>query len=94
MKIVVLNGSPKGDTSVTIHSVKYLQKKYPKHEFKILNIAKRIKGIERRRATFDGIVEEIAAADGVLWAFPLYLLIFSAFVVPITLAGLETLPVG
>ena len=28
MKIVVLNGSPKGDSSVTIHSVKYLQKKY------------------------------------------------------------------
>ncbi len=28
------------------------------------------------------------------WAFPLYLLIFSAFVVPITLAGLKVLPPG
>ena len=28
------------------------------------------------------------------WIFPLYLLVFSAFVVPITLAGLQALPVG
>ena len=66
MKIVVLNGSPKGDSSVTIHSVKYLQKKYPEHEFNILHIAKRIKGIERNRNTFDSIIDEIAASDGLL----------------------------
>lgn len=78
MKIVVLNGSPKGDSSVTIHSVKYLQKKYPEHDFNIINIAKRIKGIEQKRATFDSIIEAIAAADGVLWAFPLYVLMVPA----------------
>jgi multimeric flavodoxin WrbA len=78
MKIAVLNGSPKGDSSVTIHSVKYLQKKMPEHEFNLLNIAKRIKGIERSRKTFDGIITEIAAADGVIWAFPLYLLLVPA----------------
>lgn len=78
MKIVVINGSPKGDSSVTIHSVKFLQKKFPEHEFHILHIAKRIKGIERRRQTFDGIIDEIEAADGVLWAFPLYILMVPA----------------
>lgn len=78
MKIVVLNGSPKGDNSVTVHSAKYLQKKFPEHDFNILHIAKRIKGIERKRKTFDGIIELIAAADGVLWAFPLYLLLVPA----------------
>jgi multimeric flavodoxin WrbA len=74
MKIVVLNGSPKGESSCTIHSAMYLQKKFPEHEFSIINIAKRIKGIERKRKTFDGIIEEIDSADGVLWAFPLYVL--------------------
>jgi multimeric flavodoxin WrbA len=78
MKIVVLNGSPKGDSSVTIHSVKYLQKKYPDHDFDIIHIAKRIKGIERRRETFDEIIAEISAADGVLWAFSLYVLMVPA----------------
>jgi multimeric flavodoxin WrbA len=78
MKIVVLNGSPKGNDSVTIHSVKYLQKKFPEHNFNILHIAKRLKGIERKRKTFDGIIEYIAAADGGLWAFPLYVLLVPA----------------
>ena len=78
MKIVVLNGSPKGDSSVTVHSAKYLQKKFPEHDFNIIHIAKRIKGIERKRKSFDDIIDEIAAADGVLWAFPLYLLMVPA----------------
>jgi multimeric flavodoxin WrbA len=78
MNIVVLNGSPKGDSSVTIHSVKYLQKKYPQHDFDIIHIAKRIKGIERKRGIFDEIISEISAADGVLWAFPLYVLMVPA----------------
>jgi multimeric flavodoxin WrbA len=78
MKIVVLNGSPKGDNSITIHSVKYLQKRYPEHDFNILHIGKRMKGIERNRKTFDGIIEEIGAADGVLWAFPVYLMMVPA----------------
>jgi multimeric flavodoxin WrbA len=78
MNIVVLNGSPKGDDSVTVHSAKYLEKKFPEHAFSIINIAKRIKGIERKRKTFDAIIEEIAAADGVLWTFPLYILLVPA----------------
>ena len=45
MWVVVLNGSPKGDDSVTIHSVKYLQKKYDEHDFNILHIAKRIEAL-------------------------------------------------
>jgi hypothetical protein len=52
-----LNGSPKGDSSVTIYSVKYLQKKYPDYDFSILHIAKRMKGIEWNRETFDEIIK-------------------------------------
>jgi len=36
MKITVLNGSPKGDLSVTLQYVNFIQKKFPHHEFKIL----------------------------------------------------------
>jgi multimeric flavodoxin WrbA len=78
MRIVVLNGSPKGDDSVTIHSVKFLQKKIPQHEFRIHNIAQRIRGIEGRSELFDEILEEIKLADAVLWTFPLYLLLVPA----------------
>jgi multimeric flavodoxin WrbA len=78
MKIVVLNGSPKGDDSVTIHSVKYLQKQIPQHEFKIHNISQRIRGIEGRNELFNEIIEEIKLSDAVLWTFPLYLLLVPA----------------
>jgi len=78
MKIVVLNGSPKGDVSVTMQYVNYLIKKYPQHEYKTVNISQRIKAIEKNQKEFDQIIADIQAADGVLWAFPLYILLVHA----------------
>lgn len=72
MKIVVLNGSPKGDTSVTMQYVHFLQKTFPQHEMKIMNISQRIQAIEKDEKTFQEIIHEISLANGVLWAFPLY----------------------
>lgn len=78
MKIVVLNGSPKGDVSVTMRYVAYIQKYYPQHELKIIHIAQRIGAIEKDEAEFTRILNEIASADGVLWAFPLYIFVVIA----------------
>ncbi len=70
MKIIVLNGSPKGESSVTMQYVGFIQKKFPQHELKILNIAQRGKQIESREDVFQEMIEEIKKVDGVLWAFP------------------------
>jgi multimeric flavodoxin WrbA len=78
MKITVLNGSPKGEFSVTMQYVAYLAKLYPQHEFNILHIAQRIKRIESDQKTFDEIIEQIRSSDGVLWGFPLYILLVHA----------------
>ena len=43
MKIVILNGSPKGDYSVTLHTCLYIKKHYPMHEYEVLNVGKDIK---------------------------------------------------
>lgn len=72
MKIVVLNGSPKGDLSVTMQYVKYIQKKYSQHEFKIINITQRINQIEKEEGQFADIIEDIRSSNGVIWGFPLY----------------------
>jgi multimeric flavodoxin WrbA len=72
MKIVVLNGSPKGETSVTMQYVHFIRKKFPQHELDILNITQRIKMIEREDDSFREIIHKIRSADGVLWAFPVY----------------------
>ncbi len=75
MKIVVLNGSPKGDVSVTMQYIAYIRKKFPDHSYEILNIAHEIKKIESDMAVWDRTLESIRSADLVLWAFPLYYLV-------------------
>lgn len=72
MKITVLNGSPKGQTSVTMQYVHYIQKKFPQHKLEIIDIAQQLRKIERDEATFQDVVDRVRASDGVLWAFPLY----------------------
>ena len=78
MKITVLNGSPKGELSVTIQSVAYLARIYPQHEFNIIHIAQRIKRLETDQAVFNQVIDQVRASDAVLWGFPLYILIVHA----------------
>jgi multimeric flavodoxin WrbA len=72
MKIIVLNGSPKGRKSVTMQYINYIQKKFPQHELEILDIAQKIKKIEKDDNVFKGIINEIKSSDGVLWTYPVY----------------------
>jgi multimeric flavodoxin WrbA len=74
MKMTVLNGSPKGIKSVTMQYVNYIQKVFPQHELDIVNIAQRIKKIERDEQAFQEIIDRVQSSDGILWAFPLYVL--------------------
>lgn len=78
MNIIVLNGSPKGELSITMQYVRYLGKKFPQHEFRILHIARDIQQIEDDPQRFAAIIDQIAAADGILWGFPLYYLLVHA----------------
>lgn len=75
MKIIVLNGSPKGNISVTMQYVLFIQKKFPQHELKTFNISQEIRKIEKDDKAFQKIIDEVRSSDGVLWAFPLYILL-------------------
>ena len=72
MNIIVLNGSPKGETSVTMQYVRYLEQAFPQHAFTQLHIARRGRALERDHEAFAAVIEQIRQADVVLWAFPLY----------------------
>lgn len=78
MKMVILNGSPKGKQSVTLQYIRFLEKKNPRHTFQIFHIAHDIHKIETDGSLFEEIIGAIQEADGVLWAFPLYYLLVSA----------------
>ena len=43
MNILVLNGSPKGDYSITLHTVLYLQALNPQDHFEILHVGQNIR---------------------------------------------------
>jgi len=72
MKITVLNGSPKGKTSVTMQYVHYIQNKFPEHKMNIFNISEKLKKLEKDEQAFQAILDEIAASEGILWASPVY----------------------
>jgi len=75
MKIVVLNGSPKGDVSVTMQYVAWIRKKFPEHDYEILNVAHEIRKIEKDDAAWNAVLDSVRSADLVLWAFPLYFML-------------------
>lgn len=72
MKLVVLNGSPKGSSSVTLQYVRYLAKKHPDVEFDIHHVAQRVGKLEKDADALAAVVEAVRSADGVIWSFPLY----------------------
>ncbi len=72
MKIIVLNGSPKGKESITLHYAKFIQKKFPDYEYEFENISQKIKRIEKDENVFNGIIDKVKQADAVIWAVPLY----------------------
>lgn len=75
MEILVLNGSPKGDLSITMQYVAFLAKKQPGHTFTIVNIAQRCRQLENDQAAFEALIAQVRKADAILWAFPVYYLL-------------------
>ena len=47
MDILVINGSPKGMNSITLHTCLFLEKKFPLHRFSYLDAGQRIKALEK-----------------------------------------------
>ena len=72
MKIVVLNGSPKGEISVTVQYVRYIQKHFPQHEFRILSVGHEVVGLDHNQARWREVMDEVACSQVVLWATPVY----------------------
>ena len=69
MKILILNGSPKGQYSVTLQTINYLQKLCPKHEIEVLHVGQRIKALEK---DFTPAKEAIEKAKLIIFSYPVY----------------------
>ena len=69
MKILVINGSPKGKYSVTLQTVNYLQILHPEHTFELLHAGQSIKALEK---DFSPAIAAVEQADILLFSYPVY----------------------
>ena len=69
MKILVINGSPKGSNSITLQTVNYLQLLHPEHEFEILHAGATIKTLEK---DFSPAIAAVEKAELLLFSYPVY----------------------
>ena len=69
MNILIINGSPAGDDSITLQTVRYFQKVFPGHEWRQLNVVKRLKALEKDFSEASALLGE---AELLLFAYPVY----------------------
>ena len=69
MNILVLNGSPAGENSITLQTVLYLEKLCKKVSFSYLHVGQRIRAMEKQ---FAPCAEALERADLILFAYPVY----------------------
>lgn len=69
MRVTVLNGSPRGQYSTTLHSVLYLKEIFREDNFEIIEVASRIKSLEKDCTP---VIEAMQRADIILFSYPVY----------------------
>ena len=69
MKILVINGSPQGEYSITLQTVRYLEQQFPSQQFTVLHAGQRIKALEQ---DFSSAIEAVKQSDLLLFCYPVY----------------------
>ena len=69
MKVLVLNGSPKGEYSITLQTSLYLEKRFPEHKFHFIHVGQHIRSFEK---DFTAAVDAIKEADLIILSYPVY----------------------
>ena len=69
MNILVINGSPKGENSITLHTCLYLEKQFPQEHFSYLQVGARIKALEK---DFTPALDALRKADLLIFCYPVY----------------------
>jgi len=71
MNVLIINGSPKGDKSVTKQYMLYLEKLFTKDNFSYLNVATQINLYEKDEK-INSLIEQLAKTDLIIFSYPVY----------------------
>ena len=69
MNILILNGSPKGENSVTLQTMRFIRECFPGHTYRELHVGQRIRSFEK---DFSAARESLLAADLLVFCYPVY----------------------
>lgn len=69
MRILVVNGSPKGKYSVTLQTLLFLEKKFAAHEFEYLHAGQQINALAK---DFSKAEKALRDADLIIFSYPVY----------------------
>jgi multimeric flavodoxin WrbA len=78
MQICVISGSPKGEKSVTLQYVRFLEEAFLEHTFSVVHAGRDIRTLERQEEVWSGVLAAVKESDGVLWATPVYVMLIPA----------------
>ncbi len=71
-RILVANGSPKGEYSLTLQHVRYMLGQEDEVEWRIAHIGEALSPLAYDRDWLNGVVEDIAWCDAIIWTTPVY----------------------
>ncbi len=69
MNILILNGSPKGKNSTTIQTLRYIEKRFPNHNYQTLNVGVQYRKLEKN---FEEAKNLLLWAELIIFAYPVY----------------------
>ena len=69
MNVLVLNGSPSGENSITLYTVHYIAEQFPDCTFETLNVGQQIRRLEQDPASY---LPQLEKADLLLFTYPVY----------------------
>ena len=69
MNILIINGSPSGDDSITLQTMRYIGESFPEHHYELLNVGKKIRTFER---DFSAAAQALERAELLVFCYPVY----------------------
>ncbi len=69
MKILIVNGSPKAEYSITLQTCRYLEIMFPEHSFSYLHIGRKIRSLEK---DFSSAESALCDAELIIFSYPVY----------------------